>query len=167
MALEPFGDIHDEKFDNQDFEDCSLHPDNDTVLRFLKRPKEDGSFLIAVLSASNSDKAVMFPNSSGNSSSFKQPDKLRVLRDFKLEMLLGRFLTFLHPSKFSKTSFSKCPIDSWTSTKLEQPSSISISKCGTRKKFGDLVRYLELLRLKTFNLLSICHKKISLKRKTN
>ena len=61
MALEPFGDIHDEKHDNQDFEDCPLHPDNDTILRFLKRPKEGGSFLIAVLYASNSDKSCHVP----------------------------------------------------------------------------------------------------------
>ena len=99
-------------------------------------------------------KAVMFPNSSGNTSSFKQPDKLRVLRDFKLEMLLGRFLTFLHPSKFSKTSFSKCPIDSWTSTKLVQPSSISISKCGTRKKFGEIFGIAEINDLQLVKYLS-------------
>ena len=112
MALELFGDIHDEKRDNQDFEDCPLHPDNDTVLRFFKRPKENGSCLIEVLSASNSDKAVIFPNSSGNSSIFKQPDKLRVSRDFKLEMLRGRFLRFSHPSKFNETSLSIYPMDS-------------------------------------------------------
>jgi hypothetical protein len=40
-----------------------------------------------------------------------------------------------------------------------QPSSISISSCGTREKSGDLVRYLELLRLRIFNLLKICEKK--------
>ena len=112
MALDLLGDIHDEKRDNQDLEDFPLHPDNDTVLRFFKRPKENGRCLIEVLSASNSDKAVIFPISSGNASSFKQPDKLRVSRDFKLEMLFGRFLRFLHPSKFNKTSLPRCPIDS-------------------------------------------------------
>ena len=112
MALELFGDIHDEKCDNQDFDDCPLHPDNDTIFRFFKRPKEDGSYLIAVLSAKNSDNAVIFPNSSGNSSIFKQPDKLRVSRDFKLEMLRGRFLKFSHPSKFNETSLSIYPTDS-------------------------------------------------------
>ena len=107
-----FGDLHDERSENQDFEDCSLHPDNNRVLRFFKKPMEDGSCLIAVPSASSCVKAIIFPNSSGNLSSFKQPDKLRVSRDFKFEMLFGRFLKFLHPSKFSETSLFRSPMDS-------------------------------------------------------
>jgi hypothetical protein len=107
-----FCDIHDEKSDNQDFADCSLNPNNNRVFKFFKRPKEDGSCLIAVPSASNFVKAIIFPNSSGNLSTFKQPDKLKVSRDFKFEMLLGRFLKFLHPSKFSETSLSRFPMDS-------------------------------------------------------
>jgi hypothetical protein len=107
-----FGGIHDERSGNQHLEDCSLHSDNDTILRFFKRPKEDGSCLIAVLSKNNRVKAIIFPNSSGNLSSFKQLDTLRVSRDFKFEMLLGRFLKFLHPSKFSRVSLFRFPMDS-------------------------------------------------------
>jgi hypothetical protein len=112
IGFKLFGDIHDERSDNQDLEDCSLNPDNNRVLRFFKRPKEDGSCLIAIPSASNSVKAIIFPNSSGNFSTFKQPDKLKVSRDFKFEMFLGRFLKFLHPSKFSEMSLFRFPMDS-------------------------------------------------------
>jgi hypothetical protein len=56
-----FGDINDKRGDNQDFEDCSLHPDNDAISRFSKRPKEDGNCLIAVPFASSSVKAIIFP----------------------------------------------------------------------------------------------------------
>ena len=78
MGLELFSDIHDEKRDNKDFEDCPLHPDKDIVSRFFKRQKEAGSCVIAVLSACNSFKAIIFSNCSGSLSSFKQPDKLRI-----------------------------------------------------------------------------------------
>jgi hypothetical protein len=163
MGFGHFGDSHDKKRGIQDFEDCPLHPDNDIVLSFFKRPKEWGSCSIAVLSACSSDKAIIFPNCFGNLSIFMQSDKLRVSKDSKLEMLSGRFFKFLHPCKFNKTSFFKCPMDSCTSTKLVQPSSINISKCGTREKFGDWVRHLEPLRLRTFNLLSICQNRIKRK----
>jgi hypothetical protein len=42
VGLELFGDIHDEKCDNKDFEDCPLHPDKDTVSRFFKRQRRQG-----------------------------------------------------------------------------------------------------------------------------
>jgi hypothetical protein len=107
-----FGDINDERGNTQGFEGCLLHPDNDAISRFFKRPKDDGSCLIATSSASSSVKAIIFPILFGNLSIFKQPDKSRVLRDSKLEMLLGRSIRILHPFKFSKTSFPKPPMDS-------------------------------------------------------
>lgn len=107
------GNIPDNNREIQDSEACpNLHSDNVRVLRFVKRPKEDGSRLIAVLSARNSLRAIIYPKSSGSTVSFEQPDKLRVSRDFELEMLVGRFLRFLHPFKLSKTSLFRCPIDS-------------------------------------------------------
>jgi hypothetical protein len=56
-----FGDINDERGDTQDFKGCSTHPDNDAISRFFKRPKEDGSCLVAIPSASSSVKAIIFP----------------------------------------------------------------------------------------------------------
>jgi hypothetical protein len=56
-----FDDINDERSDTQDFEGRSLHPDNNAISRFFKRPKEDGSCLIAIPFASNSVKAIIFP----------------------------------------------------------------------------------------------------------
>jgi hypothetical protein len=56
-----FGDINDERSGNQDFEDDSLRSDNDAISRFFKPPKEKGNCLIAVLSASSSVKAIIFP----------------------------------------------------------------------------------------------------------
>ncbi|GLT71270.1 hypothetical protein SLA2020_433030 [Shorea laevis] len=105
MGFVHFGDIHDKKPDIQDFEDCPLHPDNDTVLSFFKRPKEYGSCLIAVPSASSSVKATIFPNCFGNLSIFMQSNKLRVSKDSKLEMLSGRFFKFSHPCKSIKQVF--------------------------------------------------------------
>jgi hypothetical protein len=160
MGSVHFADIHDKKLDIHDLEDCPLHLDNDTILSFFKRLKEYGSCLIAVLSASSSVKVTILPNCFGNLSIFMQSNKLRVSKDSKFEMLSGRFFNFSHLCKFNKKSFSKCPMDSCTTTKLVQPSSISISKCGTRKKFGDWVRNLEPLRLRTFNLLSTCQNRI-------
>jgi hypothetical protein len=56
-----FGDINNVRSDNQDFEECSLRPDNDAISRFFKRPKEDGNCLIAIPSASSSVKAIILP----------------------------------------------------------------------------------------------------------
>jgi hypothetical protein len=56
-----FGDINNERGDTQDFEGRSLHPDNNAISRFFKRPKEDGSSLIAIPSASSFVKAIIFP----------------------------------------------------------------------------------------------------------
>jgi hypothetical protein len=105
----------------------------------MKRPREDCSCF-------------------DNFSIAEQPDKSRVLRDSKLKMLLGRYFNFVQFFKFKQTSLLRCPMDSRTSTKLVQPSSISISSCRTCEKFGDFVRYLELLRLRTFNFLNTCEK---------
>jgi hypothetical protein len=56
-----FGGIKDEKSDNKYFEDCSLHPNNDAILRFFKRLKENGSCLIVIPFESSSIKAIIFP----------------------------------------------------------------------------------------------------------
>jgi hypothetical protein len=56
-----FGDINNERGDTQDFEGRSLHPDNDAISRFFKRPKEDGSCLIAIPFASRFVRAIIFP----------------------------------------------------------------------------------------------------------
>jgi hypothetical protein len=56
-----FGGINDKRGDTQDFEGCSSHPNNDAISRFFKRPKEDGSFLIAIPSASSFVNAIIFP----------------------------------------------------------------------------------------------------------
>jgi hypothetical protein len=66
VGLELFGDIHDENRDNQDFEDCPLHLDNYTDLRFFKRLKEVGSCIIAVLFACSFVKAIIFPKCSSS-----------------------------------------------------------------------------------------------------
>ena len=105
MGFVNFDDIHDMNRDNHDLENCPLHPDNDRVLRFFKRPNEYGSCLIVVPSAYISFKATIFSNCFGNLSIFMRSDKLRISKDPKLKMLLGRFFKFLHPCKFKKTSF--------------------------------------------------------------
>lgn len=84
MGFNLFGDIHGKKSDNLDFDEHAVLPDNKTVLRFFKSPKEDGNCLMLVSSTRSSVKDIMFPNSSDNLSTFKQPDKLRLSRDLKL-----------------------------------------------------------------------------------
>jgi hypothetical protein len=56
-----FGDINGERGDTKYFEGCSLHPNNDAISRFFKRPKEDGCCLRAITSASSSGKGIIFP----------------------------------------------------------------------------------------------------------
>jgi hypothetical protein len=106
MGFVNFDDIHDMNRDNHDLENCPLHPDNDKVLRFFKRPNEYGSCLIAVPFAYSSFKAIIFSNCFGNLLIFMQSNKLRVSKDPKLKMLSGRFFKFLHPVNLKKRVFS-------------------------------------------------------------
>ena len=75
------------------------HPPIDSFLRFFKRLEDENSPLIAVPLTSSSSKPSRFPRFSGNFNSLEQSDKLRVFRDIKLQIALGRLESFLQPFK--------------------------------------------------------------------
>ena len=117
------GETHLEKDGNKDLVvNSSLHPSNNRASRFFKSPKEIGNCLIADLIAKSFLKASNLPKCSGNLLSFKQPLRIRVSRDLKLQMLPGSSLKLLHSAKFKTTSLSK----------FESPA-----------KFGVFRRYIE------------------------
>ena len=73
------------------------HPPIDSFLRFFKRMMDEDSLLIGVPLTSSSSRPSTFPRFSGNFTSLEQPDKLRIFRDIKLQIAIGRLKRFLQP----------------------------------------------------------------------
>ena len=92
-----------------------LHPLNDNTSRFSKREIEGGNSFIVVLAASSFSKPCMLPKPSSKFSSFEQPNRIRVWRDFNLQMLCGRIARLLHSLRFNRTSPFRCWIDEGSS----------------------------------------------------
>ena len=84
------------------------HPLKDRFLRFFKRMMDEGSPLIPIPLTFNTSRPSMFPKISGNLSSLEQPDKLRVFRDIKLQIALGKLVRFLHSLRSSFVRLVKC-----------------------------------------------------------
>ena len=80
-------------FDGLD--DRKLHPRRERFWRFFKRTMDEGNSFIAVLLPSSSSRPSIFPKFSGNLSSFEQSDILRVFKDVKLQIEIGRLERFL------------------------------------------------------------------------
>ena len=80
-------------FDGLD--DRKLHPRRERFWRFFKRTMDEGNSFIVVLLPSSSSKPSIFPKFFGNLSSFEQSDILRVFKDVKLKIEIGRLERFL------------------------------------------------------------------------
>ena len=74
----------------EDLDDIPSHQQRDITLRFFKRLMDAGNPFTAVPLTSSSFKPSRFPNVSGNSSSFEQPDNVRIFRDVQLQQEFGR-----------------------------------------------------------------------------
>ena len=69
---------------------------------------DEGSPLIPVPLTFNTSRPSTFPKFFGNLSSLEQPDKLRVFRDIKLHIAIGRLERFLHPLRSNLVRLVKC-----------------------------------------------------------
>lgn len=112
---------------------------------------EAASWLIGISLARNTVKDFTLHRSLGNSTRFEQPDIMRVLRTFSLQISLGSFSSLLQFLIFNKMSRAyKVPMDSWTSTRLTHSLRRSFSSIGSPEKSGVLTREREWLRLRNF-----------------
>ena len=89
-------------------DDRPMHPETDSTLRFFKWTTDEGRSVIAVPLKFNTSKPSIFPKFSGNSSSFEQPDKLRVFRDIKLQSAIGRLERFLQSLRSNSIRLVEC-----------------------------------------------------------
>ena len=89
-------------------DDSPTHPLRDSILRFFKWIMDEGRLVIAVPLKSNSSKLSIFPKFSGNLSSFEQLDKLRVFRDIKLQIAIGRLERFLQSLRCNSIRLVEC-----------------------------------------------------------
>ena len=127
---------------------------------------DEGSPLIPVPLTFNTSRPSTFPKFFGNLSSLEQPDKLRVFRDIKLHIALGRLERFLHPLRSNLVRLVKCsnnndrsfitvplkqssdnrdifPIISGNFFSLEQPLRSIISRASKLILWGRLLRHLQ------------------------
>ena len=80
-------------------------------VRVVKPSIDEGSTFIAVPLKSSFLRPLRFPMFSGKLSKFEHPKRFRVSSDFKLQMVLGRQISFLQPIRSRRTSFLRNPMD--------------------------------------------------------
>ena len=89
---------------------------------------------------------------SGNFPRLSQPLRKNNLRDFNLRFV-GIILRFLHAWRLLYSSFSRSPIDWWTSTKFLHPSSSNSFMFGAiTNKLGNLVLFLQFMKFMYFKI---------------
>ena len=137
------------------------HPPIDSFLRFFKRMMDGDSPLRVVSLRFSSSRPSRFPRFSGNFTSLEQPDKLRVFRDIKLQIALGRLERFLQPFISNWISFLRYPIDAWILYSLVQLWRINFSRFEAPIRSGISINFWESLRSMSFNSFKICYKPIS------
>ena len=98
--------------------------------------------VIAVPSRQSFDKYGICCGTSGNFSSFEQPERIRVSRDTNQRML-GRCSRFVQFSKFNKMSLLKYPREGWTLRKFVHPLRTKTSRFVALEKSGVSFRYWE------------------------
>ena len=136
------------------------HPPIDSFLRFFKRVKDKDSPIVVPLTFSSSS-ASRFPRFFGNFTSLEQSHKLRVFREIKLQIALGRLERFLQPFISNWISFLRYPIDAWILYSLVQLWRINFSRFEAPLRSGISINFWESLRSMSFNSFKICYKPIS------
>ena len=137
------------------------HPPIDSFLRFFKQMEDENRPLIGVLLTFNSSKPSRFPRFSGNFTSLEQSHKLRLFRDIKLQIALGRFERFLQPFRSNWISFLRSPTDAWILHSLVQFWRINFSRFDAPTRSGISINCWESLRSMSFNSFKICFKPIN------
>ncbi len=133
------GDIVDQNCEDNILDGDPSYPQRDIYLRFFIGAMIDSMCFMAVLSRKVFKDSIS-PKFSSRWSILKQPERMRVSREFNLLKLLGRLLRLLQPFKFTKTRWWRSPIDWWTSNKLVQSLSNNFSSLGSFEKSGVWVR---------------------------
>ena len=100
-----------------------------------------------------------FPKFLGNFTSLEH--KLRVFRDIKLQIVLGRLERFLQPFRSNWISFLRSPTDAWILHSLVQFWKINFSRFEAPLRSGISINSWESLRLMSFNSFKICFKPIN------
>ncbi|KEH35870.1 hypothetical protein MtrunA17_Chr3g0135601 [Medicago truncatula] len=95
---------------------------------------DKGTLVIAVLFATKVVKDFIYSMSSSNLLIFKQPERMRVFRDFNLYVLLGRLHRLIQSSKFIRRILSRCPMLGEISDNIGQSLSTSFSRLGMFEK---------------------------------
>ena len=111
----------------------------------FQRKMEDGKCFIPEYFISSFLKLFNCSKLSGNFSSLKHRETIRVWREVRP-----------FDPKFSRISFLRCLMEGWTSNSLIQPQRIKVSKFGTTAKSSNLVKDSEYDRSMTFKLYKGC-----------
>ena len=114
----------------------------------VKYSNDEGNSLIPLKDKFNSFRHFISGWISGNFSSLEQSCRLKYWRDFNMR-LLGRIWSFEQPLRFHTLSFSRNPMDSWTSIKFLQFERSNVFKFGQHKS-GNFVMDSHSLRLILF-----------------
>ena len=129
----------------------------DKILTKVRSSIEKGNSLIGVPSKRISFRPFLKLHLIfGNFSKFEQPFKLRISRESKYCMPLGRLVSFLHQLKSRTLRFFNTSIDESILSKLLQLWRISFSKFDIFEKFGNSMSCLESDKSKTFNFPRHC-----------
>lgn len=105
---------------------------------------------IVIPSAWKTFKDSILLNSVGSSPRLEQPDIRSVSSKLSIAMFCGSFLRFLQSFRFKKTSRCRCPIDSWSSTKLGQSFKLNLSRFGSNEKSGVFTRPMGMTKIEDF-----------------
>ena len=88
-----------------------LQPCISNEVRLGKRSIDEGNSFIAVSLKCSLFKPLTFPRFSGKLSKFEHPERSRDSSDFKLQMVLGRQISFPQCLRLRQTSFLRNPMD--------------------------------------------------------
>lgn len=162
-----------------DLDDSPSHLQRDITLIFFKGKTEEGSAFIAVPLTSSTSRSSRFPKFSGSSSSFEQPDKMRVFRDVIVQVASVRLERFLQFLRLKKVRPIKCSTDDGNSSiavsfkynsvkcdifptisgnffNFEQPDRVRVFKKIQLQQTPRLERFLQSFRLKKVRLVKFC-----------
>jgi len=123
--------------------DNPSNPHRDIYPMLFELTIEKGTCFTAVFSATRVIKDFICAISSSNMPIFKQPERMKVLKDFNLYTSLGRLLRLIQSFKFISSRLRRSPMDWCTLRKLGQSFRMSSSRFGSPEKSGVSLKNLE------------------------
>ena len=130
------------------------------LLSPIRFPNDEGNSQIPVECSANLPKHFISWEISGNFLRLEQPVRVKDARDFIMRQL-GRIRSLVQLLSSHTSSFSRCPTESWTSTKFVQYLRSNSFMFGAFDKLGNFLMYLHQLKFTYFKVSdeNICRRK--------